>query len=375
MDGRWAFETWADRGAAKRSPEIEFGIDADYGVWARLFIATEHGSAEQRFRWIEPGSFWMGSPEDEPGRFDKEGPRHLVTLTRGFWLADAPCTQAFWLAVMGDSPSSFQSPDRPVEQVSWKDVQRFLVALEQRLPACGASLPTEAEWEYACRAGTTSAIYTGDLDILGERNAPALDPIAWYGGNSGVDFDLDNGWDSSDWKEKQYPHERAGTRAVAGKQPNAWGLYDMLGNVWEWCADGRRTYTDQPQVDPWGDPGEGDAARRAVRGGSWLDSAGRVRSACRNAIHPGDADHALGFRLSLRSIEPGKPGSRPGGRRGCARRARAGPVSGRGGFGRIFLTSPTGWGAFSARTPRRRSAEDGDAFLRHSSAAPGRGAG
>ena len=303
-DGSWAFETRATRPAAKRSPEIEFGIDADYGVWARLFIATEHGSATQRFRWIEPGSFWMGSSEDEPGHLDNEGPRHLVTLTRGFWLADTPCTQAFWLAVMGDSPSRFQSPHRPVEQVSWKDVQRFLAALEQVLPGCGASMPTEAEWEYACRAGTTSAIYAGDFDILGANNAPALDPIAWYGGNSGVDFDLDSGEDSSNWDEKQYPHERPGTRAVAGKQPNAWGLYDMLGNVWEWCADGRRAYTDEAQVDPWGDA-EGDAALRAIRGGSWYGGAGWVRSAFRFAFHPGLADFYLGFRLSLRSIEPG----------------------------------------------------------------------
>jgi len=312
-DGWWAFETPAARFVAERPPSLAFGIDADYGVWAELFLEPPHASATQRFRWIEPGSFLMGSPEDEPGRDDDEGPRHPVTITRGFWLADTPCTQAFWQAVMGDNPSNFKSSDRPVEQVSWEDVQRFLAALEEHLPGCGASLPTEAEWEYACRAGSTGAIYTGDIAILGQNNAPALDPIAWYGGNSGVDPDLATGWDSADWPEKQYPHSRAGTHPVARKDPNPWGLYDMLGNVWEWCADGKRAYTTEPQIDPLGEPGEGDAALRAVRGGSWGGDARWVRSAFRGAAHPGSAVIILGFRLSLRSTEPGPVGGRPGG--------------------------------------------------------------
>ena len=173
-----------------------------YGV----FVEFTWLEVTQRLRWISPGRFRMGSPEDEPGRYDDEGPRHQVTLTQGFWLFDTPCTQALWEAVMGKNPSRFQSPTRPVEQVSWDDVQQFLDQTNAKIPDLNLVLPSEAQWEYACRAGTETAIYTGELAILGENNAPALDPIAWYGGNSGVEFDLENGYDSSGWPEKQYPH-------------------------------------------------------------------------------------------------------------------------------------------------------------------------
>jgi formylglycine-generating enzyme required for sulfatase activity len=167
----------------------------------------------------------MGSPDDEPGRWEAEGPRHQVALGTGYWLFDTPCTQALWEALLGENPSRFQDPDRPVERVSWEDVQqRFLPALNERIP--GFMLPSEAQWEHACRAGTETALYTGPIEIFGEMNAPALDPIAWYGGNSGVDFDLAEGEDSTTgwWKgkDKQYPHERAGTRKVKGKQQNPW---------------------------------------------------------------------------------------------------------------------------------------------------------
>ena len=200
-----------------------FGIEPRFGIYADLTIATEHGRARQRPRWISPGTFLMGSPEDESGRGEDEGPRHEVTISQGFWLFDTPCTQALWQAVIGDNPSYFQSPDRPVEQVSWEDVKGFLERINTLVPGLDLMLPTEAQWEYACRAGTETAIYTGTIEILGDRNAPALDPIAWYGGNSGVDFDLGNGYNSSGWPEKQYPHTLAGTRPVAGEQPNAVG--------------------------------------------------------------------------------------------------------------------------------------------------------
>jgi formylglycine-generating enzyme required for sulfatase activity len=241
----------------------------------------------QRLRWIPPGRFWMGSPEGEPGHYGDEGPRHLVTLTQGFWLFDTLCIQALWQAVMRENPSNFKSPTRPVEQVGWDDIQRFLDQINAQISGLDLTLPSEAQWEYACRAGTETAIYTGDLAILGERNAPALDPIAWYGGNSGVDFDLKGGHDSAGWKEKQYPHAWAGTRPVGLKQANPWGLYDMLGNVWEWTqdhwhADYRSAPTDG---SAWEDSDSG--ALRVCRGGSWNIFARSVRAACRLRYVPG----------------------------------------------------------------------------------------
>ena len=148
-----------------------------------------------------------------------------------------PCTQALWEALMGENPSEFKSADRPVESVSWDACEEFVKKLNKRIHGLELSLPSEAQWEYACRAGTTTSTYAGPLEIKGTNNAPILDAIAWYGGNSGHGFDLENGYDASGWEEKQYPFDKAGTRPVAKKRANPWGLYDMLGNVWEWCAD------------------------------------------------------------------------------------------------------------------------------------------
>ncbi|MEM7201466.1 MAG: formylglycine-generating enzyme family protein [Planctomycetota bacterium] len=267
----------------------EWGED-EFGVFVGFAVAE----VVQRMRWIPPGRFSMGSPASEAGREEHEA-AHEVELTQGFWLGDTPVTQELWEAVMGNNPSRFVSPCRPVESVRSEQAMAFCANVEQRVSGLALHLPTEAQWEYACRAETTTATYAGDLEIQGVNNAPVLDAIAWYGGNSGVNFDLDEGEASEAWPEKQYPHAKAGTRAVATKQPNAWGLFDTLGQVFEWCADWYDKYPPGPAVDPTG-PARGRS--RVIRGGSWYGFARNVRAACRGARSPGDRDHRLGFRCA-----------------------------------------------------------------------------
>ena len=229
-----------------------------YGPWVTIGI----DNIEQRLRWIPPGRFLMGSPDTDREAFDDEKPRHLVQLTRGFWLFDTPCTQALWQAVMGTNPSRFPGANRPVEQVSWEDCQQFMAKLNQLLPGLYLQLPTEAQWEYACRAGTETPRYAEELGA-----------IAWYNKNS-----------------------KGETHEVKLKQPNAWGLYDMLGNVVEWCHDGPRKYKTAVTIDPLGPVDAG--ADRALRGGYWDWSARVVRSTYRYADHRDYRDVHLGFRCS-----------------------------------------------------------------------------
>jgi sulfatase modifying factor 1 len=265
-----------------------------YGVWA----AFEVGGVSARLRWIPPGVFVMGSPKDEPSHADwgRDETQHVVELTSGYWLATTPVTQALWEAVLGAgaNESRFRHPERPVENVSWEDVdERFLPALEERCPGLGLRFPTEAEWEYACRAGTRTATYAGPLDLHGEFNAPILDPIAWYGGNSGFEYDLAEGEDSSAWPKKQYRHRRAGTRVVGLKRPNAFGLQDMLGNVWEWCQDWYAEYPRGRVADPcvWN-----GGSLRVLRGGAWDSSARTARSTSRGHAVASNRHWNSGFR-------------------------------------------------------------------------------
>jgi formylglycine-generating enzyme required for sulfatase activity len=247
-----------------------------------------------KFVYIKPGSFMMGSPSSESGR-DNDETQHRVTLTEGFYLQTTEVTQGQWERVMGSNPSHFKNcgSDCPVEKVSWNDVQTFIQKLNQMEGTGKYRLPTEAEWEYACRAGSMTAIYTGSLVILGKNNGPALDPIAWYGGNSCVNYG--GGYDCSGWDDKQYQCSKCGTQQVGRKKPNSWGLYDMHGNVWEWCQDWYGDYPSGSMTDPEG-PSSG--AYRVNRGGSWSDVARGCRSAIRFWYEPGYRRSLLGFRLA-----------------------------------------------------------------------------
>ena len=211
------------------------------------------------FVGIPAGEFQMGSTSSEAD--SDEQPVTQVRITRGFWMGKYEVTQAQWEAVMGSNPSHFTNcgGDCPVEGVSWEDVQEFIGKLNARSGGRPYRLPTEAEWEYAARAGTTEDRY-GDLD-----------EIAWCRSNSGRT-----------------------THPVGEKAANAWGLHDMLGNVWEWVQDWYGRYPGGSVTDPTG-PASGSG--RVFRGGSWADFAGRCRSAFRYGISPGDRDGSLGFRL------------------------------------------------------------------------------
>jgi formylglycine-generating enzyme required for sulfatase activity len=243
----------------------------EYGVW----VAFEVRGVRQRMRWIPSGTFLMGSPSSERGRWDDERPQHEVTLSRGYWLGETPVTQALWVAVLDENPSRFrggqaEDAERPMEHVSWDDCQRFLAALNGQVVELAARLPTEAEWERACRAATTTATWIGDVSH--SVGAYGLESIAWYGGNSGGQ-----------------------THPVGRLAPNPYGLHDMLGNVWEWCADEMHQYTAAPVTDP---VGNGHRPLRVYRGGSWFGPAAFVRAAVRGANSRDSRAAYLGFRLA-----------------------------------------------------------------------------
>ena len=215
--------------------------------------------------YVEGGTFTMGATAEQGSdAYDEEKPTHQVTL-KGFYICKYEVTQAEWKAVMGENPSDFKGDNLPVENVSWDDCQEFIRKLNE-LTGKNFRLPTEAEWEYAARGGKRSngAKYAGDNNI---------DNVAWYGQNSNNT-----------------------THPVGTKRANELGLYDMSGNVWEWCQDWFDHYSSSAQTNPTGP----DAGRnRVLRGGSWCSFAGVCRLSCRGGDFPGDRGSVSGLRLVL----------------------------------------------------------------------------
>ena len=225
---------------------------------------------------VPPGIFQMGCimGSDSYGCYGQEQPVHSVTLTNAYYLGRYEVTQAQWQAKMGSNPSYFQgqadSPSRPVEQVSWNTIQNFN-------SATGLRLPTEAEWEFACRAGTTTPFHSGPGFPNGTTNDGLVGTIAWYY------YNTCSGGDG------------CRTHAVGGKAANALGLHDMLGNVWEWQSDWYGDYTSSAQTNPTG-PGSG--SYRVLRGGSWNYGTDYVRSSNRGSLTSGSAYNDIGFRVA-----------------------------------------------------------------------------
>ena len=229
-----------------------------------------------RFVKIKAGTFQMGSPIDEPYRRSNET-RHWVTLTKDYYIQATEVTQSQWRRIMGGNPSRFKDcADCPVENVSWEDVQGFIEKLNSIEGTDLYRLPTEAEWEYACRAGTDTPFFFGDCLSTDQGN---------YDGNYPYE-----GCPDGEYRKRTIP--------VGSLAANAWGLYDMHGNVWEWCQDWYGEYPEGPVTDPVGPP---DGSDRVIRGGSWDFSARSCRSANRDDWHPGSRDDDLGFRLARSS--------------------------------------------------------------------------
>ena len=238
-----------------------FGRDAQ-GLWVDVEIGKRFSviSRVQRFRYVPAGSFVIGSADGEAGRDDDER-QAPVTLTRSLWLADSEVGQGLWTAVMGWNPAYAKGERLPVERISWSDAQDFAARMTARMPELRVRLPSEAEWEYACRAGASGAFgAAGDLDA-----------VAVYSATSG-----------------------GRSRPLKSRAPNPLGLYDLHGNVWEWCVDGYAPYAAVAV-----DPKAGAADLRVARGGSWGDDAPALRAANRAGLAPEVRSAYVGLRLAI----------------------------------------------------------------------------
>ncbi|MDO4550424.1 MAG: formylglycine-generating enzyme family protein [Planctomycetia bacterium] len=266
----FSFFSWSVRAQdTKVTPENSASAVKEGQKAGERLTKTVDG-VEYSFRWCPAGSFLMGAPEGEIGR-DPWDIQHKVTLTRGYWMLETEVTQQMWENVMAENPSQFKGADRPVENVNWKDCQNFCQKLRDK--GLNVFLPTEAQWEYAARAGTVTSLCSGKNITTETGTCPALHEVCWYNKNS--DFQ---------------------THTVAQKQPNIWGIYDMHGNVYEWCHDWKRRYTGAEVTDPLGSP---SGTYRIGRGGSWCDSAKDCGSAKRFANPPAFHSFNLGLRVIL----------------------------------------------------------------------------
>lgn len=245
----------------------DWGED-EYGLW----MAFTYKGVRQAFRWCEPGAFLMGSPQNEPQRSEDEL-QHHVTLTKGFWIADTPVTQALWQVVKGENPSRFPGEERPVENVSWDDAQAFIDKVNRLKAELKLCLPTEAQWEYACRAGTAT-------------------PFSWGDQIDSSLINFDGNYPYNNGRKSEYREQTVDIKALPC---NDWGLYQMHGNVLEWCQDWYGEYPVELVTDPQG-PESG--AGRVLRGGSWISDGGHCRSAYRDYGDPASRYDYLGFRLA-----------------------------------------------------------------------------
>ncbi len=264
-----------------------FGASADTVAAENAF----KNSVGMKFVAIFPGTFVMGSPASEKGR-GRDEKQHKVTISNGFYMAITEVTQAQWIKVMRNNPSSFKAcgPKCPVENVSWDACQEFIQKLNKKERTDKYRLPTEAEWEYASRSGSETAFANGDITFIQCEKDPKLDQMGWYCGNSGL---------TNPVRDKK-------THKVAQKKSNAWGLYDMHGNVQEWCLDycgWRNRWSGKVQVitdtykDGIVDPISKKGTHRVFRGGSWNQSAKYSRSANRSRYKPMAVRNNIGLRV------------------------------------------------------------------------------